>query len=226
MKPNTQFLRASLALWRRRLRFRTRRLKAAKRAGVPKRVVHWERLVNDAAKRVGLRRQQLADRQAPRIVRARLNFENVFGALGPVRYVTGHYTAGPRDRSLDHALDLFAAYHGEHRAKGWGGIGYHLGLTQDGVIVLLRPVRLKGAHVGGWNTGNVGVVCHGTTGDEPTPAQRRAYAWLLQNAHTRAMPRSHRVDLRAAKRMGHNSWSGHESNSCPGAFKAMYLNGR
>jgi hypothetical protein len=63
MRPSTRWLRLSLRLWKRRLRYRTRRLKAAKRAGVPKRVVHWERLVNDAAKKVGRRREQLAARR-------------------------------------------------------------------------------------------------------------------------------------------------------------------
>jgi len=69
---------------------------------------------------------------------------------------------------------------------------------------------------------------HGTTGDKPTRAQRRAYRWLLANAHTRRLPRTHRTDqdLRAATRRGHNSWSGHRANACPGSFKPMFLKGR
>jgi hypothetical protein len=157
-----------------------------------------------------------------------MTFQNLFGALGAERSVTGHYTAGPRDRSDQHALQLCRQYHQAHKAKGWGGMGYHYCITRKGNIVLLRPLHLKGAHTGGHNTGNVGVMMHGTTGDKPTTAQRRAYRWLLANAHTKRMPRTHRTDhdLRGARRMGHNSWPGHQTNGCPGSFKPLYLRGK
>lgn len=168
---------------------------------------------------------------APRIHTAGslgLAFQNVFGELGPEFHVTGHYTAGPRDHDDQEAIRLVRSYHSSHKAKGWGGIGYHYCVTRKGNIIGLRPTRLKGAHVGGHNTGNVGVMMHGTTGDGPTRAQRDAYAWLLEHAHTKSMPRAHRTDrdLRDAKRWGHNSWAGHTSNGCPGSFKLMYLKGR
>lgn len=156
-----------------------------------------------------------------------MTFQNLFGALGPERYVTGHYTAGPRDISDQHAIQLIQSYHQMHKAKGWGGLGYHYAITKKGNIILGRPLHLKGAHTGGANSNNVGVVMHGTTGDTPTFAQRRAYRWLLANAHTKNVPATHRtaLALRGAQRMGHNSWAQHKSNGCPGSFKLMYLNG-
>lgn len=156
-----------------------------------------------------------------------LKFQNVFGSLGAESKVTGHYTDGPRDSSDAHAIDLIQNYHQAHKAKGWGGLGYHFCITKKGNIILGRPLHLKGAHVGGHNSNNVGIVMHGTTGDKPTFAQRRAYRWLLANAHTNRMPRTHRSDrdLRKAGRYGHNSFPNHRSNGCPGSFKPMFIKG-
>lgn len=156
-----------------------------------------------------------------------LGFSNVFGELGPEKWVTGHHTAGPTDRSDAHAEQLVRQYHAQHRSQGWGGIGYHFCITRRGTILGLRPTRLKGAHTGGWNTGNVGVMFHGTTGDRPTRAQARAYRWLLNNAHTSKMPRTHRTDrsLRHLERKGHRDWPGHETNACPGTHHKLILKG-
>jgi hypothetical protein len=163
----------------------------------------------------------------PPIVKLGLAIEDKYGPLGTVHTVTGHHSAMEPDRDRADALRLCRLFHDAHKSKGWGGIGYHFNIARDGAIICLRPVALKGAHVGGWNSGNVGVMFHGTTGDEPTDAQRRSYAWLLANAHTVKMPASHRtsVDLRTAKRRGHNDWPGHESNACPGTHKPMILAG-
>lgn len=171
----------------------------------------------------------------PRIVTARrlgLTFRNVFGALGPEIYVTGHHSATPIRRGSTRRIrraeeaDL-RNFHRQHRDKGWGGIGYFFALGRDGTLYCLRPTALKGAHVGGWNSGNIGIVCLGTVGDKPTRRQRATLRWLLANAHTEKMPRAHRTDrdLRRATLRGHNDWPGHTGNECPGTFKPMYRNG-
>lgn len=163
----------------------------------------------------------------PIFYKPNLDFDNVFGGLGPELYVTGHHTAGPKDVSDKHALQLCVVYHNDHKRKGWGGCGYNFCITRKGNIILLRPLTLKGAHVGGHNSNNVGVMCHGTTGDKPTISQRRAFKWLLANAHTSKLPVSHRSDrdLRKAERFGHRDWSGHYSNSCPGTHYRMFKSG-
>jgi hypothetical protein len=68
---------------------------------------------------------------------------------------------------------------------------------------------------------------HGTVGDKPSAAQKESYRWLLKNAHTNLMPASGRAEgpLLDCNLRGHNDWSGHESNSCPGDFKPMYVSG-
>jgi hypothetical protein len=154
--------------------------------------------------------------------RAGLSFQNVFGSLGPEHHVTVHHTAGPKDTSYEHAMQLNRSYHKAHAAKGWGGIGYHFNILRSGTIQCLRPTRLKGAHVGGHNSGNVGVMFHGTTGDRPTQAQTDSFLWLLRNAHTSAMPKAHRTDRPLRKpwtsRRQHNEWSGHIFNECAGTI--------
>lgn len=169
----------------------------------------------------------------PRFISARsqgLTFQNVFGALGPERFVTVHHTAGPKDSSDEDAKRLVRQYHQAHKSKGWGGIGYSYCITRSGTILGLRPTNLKGAHVGGHNSGNIGVVFHGTTGDKPTRAQIKAFRWLLNHAHTKYVPSAHRTDRPltrgSCKRLQHNEWSGHRSNACAGTigraiFKAV-----
>ena len=153
-----------------------------------------------------------------------LSFQNLFGALGPEHWATVHHTAGPKDKNLEDAKRLCRQYHADHRAKGWGGIGYHFCITRGGYVLCLRPTYLKGAHVGGWNTGNVGIMFHGTLGDKPSDAQIQALRWLLHNAHTRSMPRAHRTDrpltAKYVTRRGHHDWPGHKSNACPGTIGA------
>jgi hypothetical protein len=172
----------------------------------------------------------------PRIITAAsqgLKFQDLFGPLGDEYYVTGHWTAGVWDKSLSHARSLCRSYHRSHAAKGWGGIGYHFCVTRGGLILCLRPTYLKGAHVGGHNSNNIGVMFHGgyPTKSRPTMTtpQGNAFHWLLRNAHTDRMPRAHRTDRPLykphTKRLGHNDWSGHGSNACPGSYKREILHG-
>ena len=168
--------------------------------------------------------------EKPRIVTARsigLAFQNLFGQLGPEKNVTGHHSAGGRARNWQEGIALAKQFHADHKAKGWGGIGYHFVIADDGALICARPTILKGAHVGGHNTENLGVNCPATTGDRPTPQQKATYRWLLANAHTPALPKAHRTDrdLRQARLFGHRDWSGHESNACPGTFYGMFKAG-
>jgi len=44
-----------------------------------------------------------------------------------------------------------------HRSRGWCDIGYHFLIDASGTIYEGRPIELLGAHVGGNNTGNLGI---------------------------------------------------------------------
>jgi N-acetylmuramoyl-L-alanine amidase len=220
-RTNPADVSASLARWRER-ESRYRRNWKSKRKSDPRRA-YWLAQLKNAKVMVDRRTKQLEAIRpdAPRIIDLKLEGDKLFGGLGPISGVIGHYTAGPRDTSDDHACDLWRGYHRAHKAKGWGFIGYHLGVTAKGSVVLLRPIGWKGAHTAGANTGHVGVVVHGTTGDQPTAAQAATLRWLAANAHTDAMPASHR----APRRLGDVRWTGHNdwnATGCPGSFKKAY----
>jgi hypothetical protein len=77
------------------------------------------------------------------------------------------------------------------------------------------------------NARNLGVNCPATTVDWPTPQKKATYQWLLEDAHTAAMPKAHRTDrdTRQARLFGHRDWRGHHSNACPGTFYGMFKAG-
>lgn len=222
-----QRLQARLARARFGMRRQLKLFRATGKQGHLKQFRTWK-------ERTRLLRIELAEiRKAeagPKIVTAAeigIHPSGIFGELGTPIWLTGHYTAGPKDTSDQHAIALAQSFDRYHRGQGWGGSGYHYLIARSGTIIGLRPVAQKGAHVGGANTGNVGVVMNGTIGDKPTAAQARSLRWLIDNAHTNKMPAAHRAprSLAGCQRRGHNDWAGHQSNSCPGSFKPMYLRG-
>lgn len=210
--------------WRARLATRRALLAAARRR-------HEWNPTSKSRALVDLRKQQVAYAERvlarhtfrPRVRDAKLEVTNVFGPLGKVERTIGHYTAGPRDETDAHALFLWRQYHGDHMAKGWGGIGYHYGVTKAGTVVLLRPVVLKGVHTAQKNTGSVGIVVHGGPGQTMTDVQHRALAWLYDNAHTRAFPKEHRSPV-SLRRVHHGVHKDYNATACPGSFEWDYKN--
>ena len=210
--------RRSLLAWQRKAAYRKARHRfyelRGDRAGMGK----WGHLLKEARRMVELRKVQLTAK--PRIVDLGLEPNNTLEPQPRITGVVGHYTAGPRDRDDAHASMLFRGIDRQHKNQGWTMIGYAFGLSSAGTIYLLRPATKIGAHTLGHNTGNVGVVCNGTTGDKATAAQAKAFRWLLHNAHTDALPKDFRVDLRGLDVKGHNDLG---PTACPGAFKPMYV---
>ena len=96
-----------------------------------------------------------------------------------------HYTATQPGRVVS-----LAEIDGWHRARGWAGIGYHFLISLDGVIERGRPVGKIGAHVGGHNTGTIGIayvgglVAPNVGADTRTPAQFRALRFLVASLRT------------------------------------------
>jgi N-acetylmuramoyl-L-alanine amidase len=115
-------------------------------------------------------------------------------AFGPTQFfptqtLTVHHTAGIND-DPDPASTARAIYYLDAITNGWGDMGYHLLIDEagrvyegrysgdDGVPVFGpgndangRPQVVTGAHIQGWNSGNVGVVLLGDfTSVQPKPA--------------------------------------------------------
>ncbi len=215
--------RAIVARWRARLKIRQGLLNAARRRH------EWNPTATSRAT-LDKRKGQVAEAERviarhsggrPKIVRLAVTIALLWGALGGVQRTIGHYTAGLRDTSDAHAIALWRGYHAQHKAQGWGGIGYHLGITSAGTIVLLRPVNGKGAHTAGKNTGSIGIVVHGGPGQRMTERQRAALEWLYDNAHTTAMPASHRPP-RSLRDVPHTVHRDHNATQCPDTYALDY----
>lgn len=124
-----------------------------------------------------------------------------------------HHTAAPSDDGGDAAARLrqMQAFHMDNR--GWCDIGYHFVVSQAGQIYQGRSdERRPGAHVGGQNSGNVGVSLIGNfeeqvPGDPQLDAAARIVGWVS---------RTYDIPLRRDVVKGHREWPGQQT-ACPGA---------
>lgn len=136
-----------------------------------------------------------------------------------------HHMASPNTAasSLSHAFALARRCQADHMDRaGFDDSGQHFTVTRGGhclegrtgSLAALRAgdAYVKGAHVGGANTGRIGIECEGTyTSALPTGAQYRALVQLA--AH---LCRRYRIDPAAIT--GHRD---HGATACPGeAFHA------
>lgn len=138
-----------------------------------------------------------------------------FGPLGEIYAITIHHSAGPRAPSKAKAQALHRAYHQQHRNQGWGGIGYHWAMDDLGRFYRLRPVTYKGAHTGGHNTGNVGIMVHGNYDhDKLTRAQNQSLTWLFRGGFY-VLTGERERDIALVR--GHQEWPGPtNATACPG----------
>ena len=126
--------------------------------------------------------------------------------------VSIHHTAQPSDDGPDPAARMrqMQAFHMDTR--GWCDIGYHFVVSQSGNIYQGRSdERRPGAHVGGENSGNIGISLIGNyQQDQPPMTQLGAVVRLLRwvkDTYEIAWDRDHVK--------GHTEWPG-QSTSCPG----------
>jgi hypothetical protein len=138
-----------------------------------------------------------------------------FGELGEIFAVTLHHSAGPRAPSKAKAMVLHRAYQQQHINQGWGDIGYHWAMDDLGRFYALRSVRFKGAHTGGHNTGNVGIMVHGNyERDKLTWRQKRSLKWLFQGGFF-VLTGECEKDIALVR--GHQEWPGPtNATACPG----------
>lgn len=128
--------------------------------------------------------------------------------MAKITHVVIHYTATYADQDLS-AADIDRM----HRARGWKMIGYHWIVRRDGTVEQGRPESMVGAHVGGQNTGKIGISWIGgldrATGankgvDNRTPAQTDALIELIRDLLKR---------YPGAKVVGHRDLA---ATQCPG----------
>jgi N-acetyl-anhydromuramyl-L-alanine amidase AmpD len=134
-------------------------------------------------------------------------------ALGAVRFLTIHCGATPEGRDV--TADSIARWDIDR----FGQESYHQIITLDGVAHRRLADTVKGAHVGGANTGNIGICYVGgvdkamTAKDTRTPAQTAALARLVAE---------YRAKYPGIVVRGHNEWPG-VAKACPSFSVASWL---
>lgn len=223
----TMQLRASLRLWKRRERKRkelhTRAqadLDQARRADVHPRQHLVDRRdlrsrqLSEARERISRREDQLAERTLSVIRRIPIR-RGGYGALGAITDATVHHDAAPISAGATLA-DIEARlrrYDAMHTRLYGGGIGYHEAIDPKGRIWPLRSSSARGAHTGGHNTNNYGLMLLGNfETQKPTSAQLRTLRARLTQAPPSGLP-----DLRGIRVRGHQDWPGPtNATACPG----------
>jgi hypothetical protein len=118
----------------------------------------------------------------------------------PAQTITVHHTGESGDNAVtDAAAKMRALYQYQTQTQNYDDFGYHLMIDRDGVVYegrwsgidawpvfspgsALAPTVVTGAHVGGYNSGNIGVCLIGNfhePGVAPTPAARQALVTVL-----------------------------------------------
>jgi N-acetylmuramoyl-L-alanine amidase len=129
-------------------------------------------------------------------------------AMSKIDTIVIHYSATFADQNLT-VKDIDKM----HRDRGWKMVGYHWVIRRDGVVEQGRPEAMVGAHVGGQNTGKIGICCIGgldrATGpnkgvDNRTPQQIESLIKLIRECLKR---------YPGAKVVGHRDLA---ATQCPG----------
>jgi N-acetylmuramoyl-L-alanine amidase len=133
-----------------------------------------------------------------------------------IKFITIHCTATPEGRA--NTADEIRSWD----IARFGQPSYHYVIELDGTTVQHLQHDKRGAHVGGKNTGNIGISYVGGTeslnaGGKPkdtrTPVQKKAMEILLRRLRG-TYPR--------AKILGHRDWPG-TKKACPSFDVATYL---
>lgn len=166
---------------------------------------------------IARRKKQLAaSERGPTVSRAH-GFKRTsgYGALGPIRHVTVHHSAGPRPASMRQAVALIRSYDDQHTRLYGGGIGYHEIIDTQGRVYPVRSAQAKGAHTRLHNTQNYGISLLDNF-DERRPT--RAQLDTLAHRLTQPPPAGSGLpDLRRENIRGHYEWPDN-STACPGRF--------
>jgi hypothetical protein len=132
-------------------------------------------------------------------------------SLGEPFRVAIHHTDTPNNDSLSVAARMRQMQSFHMHQRGFCDLGYHYVIGRDGRVYQGRPASLRGAHVGGANTGNVGISMMGSYGSSlPTPAMLDRAASLLADVTS-----THGLALSRDVVQGHGEWQG-GATACPG----------
>ena len=136
--------------------------------------------------------------------------------LDGIRYITVHHDGmtpffASDQPSIADRIELIRV---SHRNRGWADIGYHFVVDRAGNVWEARPLNFQGAHVGGYNEQNIGVLTLGNFDEQsPTDVQLAAL-----RRHVAALMRQFRVS--GSNVRTHQEWS---VTACPGRHLQRYM---
>lgn len=122
-----------------------------------------------------------------------------------IKYLTIHCAATPRGRDVKAATIVNI---GKER---FGQASYHHVIELDGSVVRTLRDDQRGAHVGGHNTGNIGICYVGGVEADMKPADTRTEA---QKAALRKLVADYRAQYPGIIVRGHRDWPG-VKKACP-----------
>ena len=123
----------------------------------------------------------------------------------PIRNLTIHCAATPEGR------DVKAATIDDWDRAKFGQVSYHIVIELDGTAVRGLRDDQKGAHVGGKNTGNIGVCYVGGVDKKGNPKDTRTPA---QKATMLRIVREYQAKYPGIVTRGHRDWPG-VKKACP-----------
>lgn len=125
--------------------------------------------------------------------------------LGPVKYVTIHCAATPEGR------DVKASTINDWDKAKFGQVSYHHVVELDGTAVRTLSDDIKGAHVGGANTGNIGICYVGGCDKRMNAKDTRTDA---QKATLRRLVDEYKAKYPGVIVRGHRDWP-NVKKACP-----------
>ena len=130
-----------------------------------------------------------------------------------------HHTASPSDDGDDPGARMRQMQNYHMNTLGWCDIGYHFVVAQSGEILQGRSRSDRpGAHVGGQNSGNVGISMIGNyTNSGPPDVQFDGVVTMVKWVHD-----EHGVDLDSNAIRGHRDWP-NQTTACPGDVGVTYV---
>lgn len=136
---------------------------------------------------------------------------NSINPMLPIRWITIHHDGmAYRGRTRSAARGRLRSIQSAHQNnQNWADIGYHYIVDRQGTVWQGRELRYQGAHVGGCNEGNVGVMLMGNFQEQqPASAQVASLQRTVQ-----AIQRTYRVS--ATQVRTHREWPT-AATECPG----------
>jgi N-acetyl-anhydromuramyl-L-alanine amidase AmpD len=125
--------------------------------------------------------------------------------MGPIKYLTVHCAATPEGRHV--SADQITSW---DKAK-FGQTSYHWVVELDGNMVRTLRDNQKGAHVGGANTGNIGICYVGGIDKKLNPKDTRTDA---QKKSLLTLIRTYKERYPGIIIRGHRDWPG-VKKACP-----------